>query len=163
LLSAAFLVTFAFGAAAPIKIGIFAFELEDYSAGASSNGQIPADTIHLENVTDEVRKLVAQSGRYDVIDVGRADADAVKSHTLRECDGCDAAIALELGAQQSFVGVVKRISRTEYTVKYRIRDAHTGIIVADEESELRMGADYSWSRGATRLVKDRLLTTNPQP
>ena len=26
-----------------------------------------------------------------------------------------------------------------------------------EDSGLRMGADYSWSRGARRLVKDRLL------
>jgi hypothetical protein len=60
----------------------------------------------------------------------------VKAHTLRECNGCDAGIALKLGAEQSFVGVVKRISRTEYTVKCRIRDASTGAVASDEESEL---------------------------
>jgi hypothetical protein len=76
---------------------------------------------------------------------------------LRDCNGCDAALALGLGAEQSFVGVVRRISRTEYTVRFQIRDAKTGTVLADENSGLRMGADYSWSRGARRLVLDRLL------
>ena len=62
-----------------------------------------------------------------------------------------------LGAEQSFVGVVRRISRTEYTVRFEIRDARTGAVVSAGDSGLRMGADYSWNRGATRLIKDRLL------
>ena len=81
----------------------------------------------------------------------------MKAHTLRECNGCDADIALKLSAEQSFVGVVRRISRTEYTVRFQIRDARTSAVVSSEDSGLRMGADYSWSRGAARLIKDRLL------
>jgi hypothetical protein len=72
-------------------------------------------------------------------------------------DGCDAAMTLKLGAEQFFVGVAKRISRTEYTVRFAIRDAKTGAVVAEADSGLRMGADDSWIRGAVRLVKDRLL------
>jgi hypothetical protein len=52
---------------------------------------------------------------------------------------------------------VKRISRTEYTVRFQIRDARTGAVVSNEDSGLRMGADYSWNRGTVRLIKDRLL------
>ena len=74
----------------------------------------------------------------------------------------EAAIALKLGAEQSFVGVVKRISRTEYTVRFQIRDARTGAIVSDADSGLRMGADNSWSRGAVRLIKDRILESRDQ-
>ena len=81
----------------------------------------------------------------------------MESRPLRTCDGCDAAIAQQLGAEQSFVGVVKRITRTEYTVRYQIRDASTGAVISSADSGLRMGADYSWSRGAVRLIKDRLL------
>jgi Protein of unknown function (DUF2380) len=147
---------------APIKLAIFDFELEDFSAGAASAGETPADTEQLRGVTDEVRQLFAQSGRYRVIDVGSADAAAGKARTLRECNGCDADIALKLGAEQSFVGVVKRISRTEYTVRFQIRDARTGTVVSTEDSGLRMGADYSWSRGAARLIKDRLLESRAQ-
>jgi hypothetical protein len=142
---------------APIKLAMFDFELEDFTDRPSPTDEAPSDTEQLRRVTDEVRQLLAQSGRYSLIDVGSADAVAVKAHALRDCNGCDAGIALKLGAQQSMVGVVKRISRTEYTIRFQIRDAPTGTVVATEDSGLRMGADYSWSRGAARLIRDRLL------
>jgi hypothetical protein len=164
LLCAALLAALAASAAtsAPIKLAIFDFELEDFSAGASSAGGTPHDTERLAHVTDEVRQLFARSGRYSLVDVGTADAAAATAHTLRECDGCDAAIALKLGAEQSFVGVVRRISRTEYVVRFQIRDARTSAVVSDENSGLRMGADDSWSRGAVRLIKDQLLESKAQ-
>jgi hypothetical protein len=144
----------------PIKLAMFDFEFEDFTD--RSAGETPSDTEHLRRATDEVRQLLAQSGRYSLIDVGSADAAAVKAHTLRECNGCDADIALKLRAEQSFVGVVRRISRTEYTVRFQIRDTGTGAVVASADSGLRMGADYSWSRGAARLIKDRLLESRTQ-
>jgi hypothetical protein len=164
-LCAAVLASFAIGAAAPapIKLAIFDCELEDFSAGAATVGETSSDVTQLMDVTNEVRRLFAQSGRYRLVDVSRADAAAAKAHTLRDCNGCDAAIARAFGADQSFVGVVKRISRTEYTVRFQIRDAKTGAVIADANSGLRMGANYSWSRGAVRLIKDRLLEGQAQP
>jgi hypothetical protein len=139
----------------PIKLAVFDFELEDFSA--STAGETPADAGQVAHATDEVRQLLAASGRYSLVDVGGAEAPAATAHTLRDCDGCDAAIALKLGAEQSFVGVIRRISRTEYQVRFRIRDTQTGAVLTEADSGLRMGADYSWNRGAARLVKDRLL------
>jgi len=142
---------------APIRLAMFNFELEDTSAGAEAAGQTASDATGLADTTDAVRKLLVQSGRYDLIDVGSASADAAKTHTLRDCGGCDAAIALVLGADQSLVGVVGRVSRTEYTVRFQLREARTGTILASGDSGLRMGANYSWSRGAVHLVRERLL------
>jgi hypothetical protein len=141
----------------PVKLAIFDFEFEDMSAAASAGEIAAADSQHLADVTSSVRDLFEKSGRYSLVDVGGADAAEVKARSLRKCDGCDAAIAQRLGAEQSFVGVVKRITRTEYTVRYQIRDAGTGAVLSSADSGLRMGADYSWSRGAIRLIKDRLL------
>jgi len=76
---------------------------------------------------------------------------------LRDCGGCEAAIAKELGADQSLIGVVRRVSRTEYTLGFQVRDARTGAVLTRGDSGLRMGADYSWKRGAVRLVSDRLI------
>ena len=146
----------------PVKLAIFEFEFEDMSAAASAGDIAASDSQHLADVTSSVRDLFEQSGGYSLVDVGSADAAEVKARTLRKCDGCDAAIAQQLGAEQSFVGVVKRITRTEYTVRYQIRDAHTGAVLSSADSGLRMGADYSWSRGAVRLIKDRLLEKNSQ-
>ena len=156
ILSAALLVTFAAGATPPpVPLAVFDFELEDFSA--SPEGTASADTVQLVKVNDTVRQLLSQSGRYKLIDVGSADAAAAKTHTLRDCNGCDADIALKLGAEQSLVGVVSRISRTEYVVKFHVRDARTGAVIVTGDSGLRMGADYSWSRGAASLLKAQLL------
>ena len=149
----------------PTKLAVFAFELEDTSAAAPSIGESAvdaADATALTKVTDAVRQTLAESPRYHVIDVGGANADAVKAHALHDCSGCDAAIALNLGADQSLVGVIRRVSRTEYTVRFQVREALTGAVVASADSGLRMGANYSWSRGAVRLISDRLLETQSQ-
>jgi hypothetical protein len=148
-------------APAPIKLAVFDFELQDTSAGPSLTNA--ADAAQLGLVTTEVRRLIEQSGRFRLVDVSSADAEAVTKHTLQQCDGCDAAIASKLDAEQSLVGIVTRISRMEYLVTYRIRDARTGAIIATEQTGLRMGADYSWARGAASLIKDRLLKGQDHP
>ena len=95
----------------------------------------------------EARRVISDSGRYRLVDVASAAGESVKSRSLRQCNGCEAAIALKLGADQSFVGVVTRISRTEYVVRFQIRDARTGAPINARQSDLRIGADYSWNRG----------------
>jgi hypothetical protein len=141
----------------PIRIAMFDFELDDFSGGAGLAGDHAADLVQLDRATSEARRLIAQSGRYGLVDVANAESDAVKGRALRQCNGCEAAIALKLGADQSFVGVVTRISRTEYVVRFQIRDAHTGALVLARQSDLRIGADYSWNRGAASLIKSSLL------
>jgi hypothetical protein len=141
----------------PVKIAVFDFELDDKSAGGGLAGDASSDLAQLDRATSEARRLIAGSGRYGLVDVAGAEGEAVKSRALRNCNGCEAAIALKLGADQSFVGVLTRISRTEYTVGFRIRDAHSGALVLARQSDLRIGADYSWNRGAAALIKNTLL------
>ena len=98
ILWAGLLLTFEAGAAtAPIKLALFDFELEDLSAGASSTDATSADAAHLSNVTEQARQLFAQSGRYILIDVKTVEVPAVRTHTLRDCNGCDADIACSSG------------------------------------------------------------------
>jgi len=138
--------------AAPVKLAVFTFELDDFSAAVATGTPDPADTAELARVTQDVRKLLQESGRYDLVAVENTQAKS-----LRDCNGCDAPVAKQLGAQQSFVGVVKRISRAEYQVHFQLRDAETGALISEADTGLRMGAMDSWNRGALRLVKDRLL------
>jgi hypothetical protein len=149
-------------AAPSIALAVFDFELDDNTA-APSAALTASDASHLAEVTGGVRELLGQSGRYRMVDVSGARDDVVASHGLRDCGGCDAAVAGKLGADQSLIGVVRRVSRTEYTVGFQLRDARTGAVVARGDSGLRMGADYSWKRGAVRLVSDRLLDGVAQP
>lgn len=159
---AASLAASAAAAPAPIALAVFDFELEDTTAAAVASGVTASDDAQLADVTNGVRELFAQSGRYRVIESSGANAEAVKTHTLRDCGGCEAGIALKLGADQSLIGVVRRVSRTEYTIGFQVRDSRTGAVVSRADSGLRMGADYSWRRGAVRLVKDHLLEGRAQ-
>ncbi len=150
------------GQISPVKIAVFDFELEDGSAGAGIAGDRALDAGYLKAVSSEVRRVIEQSGRYRLSDVSAADAEAVRNHSLRACNGCDAGIAAAWDAEQSLTGVVRRITRTEYVVSFRVRDAKSGALIAARDTGLRMGANYSWSRGAVRLIKDWLAGTGPK-
>ncbi len=144
-------------ASPPIKIAVFPFELEDFSAAA---GYIPPDDIDREQLrlsTEEARRLIAASGRYQLVDVSAVNNEAAKAGKLRDCDGCDATIAAGLDADQSMIGIVTRITRMEYAVTYKIRDARSGALVDVKQTDLRMGANVAWSRGARWLIQNRLL------
>jgi hypothetical protein len=151
----------ALGTPAPIALTVFEFELDDNTA-APAAGLAAADASYLAEVTGSVRDALGQSGRYRLVDVGSANEEAVKARALRDCGGCEAAIAQRLGADQSLIGVVRRVSRTEYTLGFQVRDAKTGAVLARGDSGLRLGADYSWKRGAVRLVSDRMIENQPR-
>jgi len=143
----------ALGTPAPAALAVFDFELEDMTA-ASAGASAGSDASHLAEVTGGVREALGQSGRYRIVEIG---GEAGKAGALRDCGGCEASIAQKLGADQSLIGVVRRVSRTEYTLGFQLRDARTGAVLARGDSGLRMGADYSWKRGAVRLVSERLI------
>jgi hypothetical protein len=66
-------------APSPIKIAVFPFELEDFSAGAA---YVPPDDIDREQLrlsTEEARRLIAASGRYQLVDVSAVNDQAAKA------------------------------------------------------------------------------------
>jgi len=144
-------------APSPVKMAVFPFELEDFSAAAA---YVPPDDIDREQLrlsTEEARRLIAASGRYQLVDVSAVNDEVARAGKLRDCAGCEARIAAGLGADQSMVGIVTRITRMEYAVTYKIRDARSGALVEVKQTDLRMGANVAWSRGARWLIENRLL------
>jgi hypothetical protein len=141
----------------PVNIAVFEFELEDVSAaGASSTSQTVSDSSRMQAVTAEARRVLAQSGRYSLIDTNGVDAESVKERSLRSCDGCDAGIALKLGAERSFIGVVTRVANTEYYVSLRITDTRTGKVV-NQQTAFFTGAEDAWPSGVRMLIKHGVL------
>jgi opacity protein-like surface antigen len=143
----------------PIKIAVFPFELEDFSA-AAAEGSSPDVTAALAQSTEEAKQQLLQSGRYSLIDTAGADLGAAKGQGLRNCGGCEAGIAMKLGADQALIGVVTKISMTEYVVQLQVSDAQKGTVISKFTTDLRMGANDSWFRGVRWLMKNRLLAAN---
>ena len=139
-------------ASRPIRLAVFPFELEDFSAAAAYAPPDDIDREQLRLSTEEARRLIAQSGRYQLVDVGAVSDEAAKAGKLHDCEGCEARIAAALNADQSMIGIVTRISRTDYAVTYKIRDAKSGALIDVEQTDLRAGANSAWSRGARWLI-----------
>ena len=138
----------------PIKIAVFGFELEDFSAA----GQAGSAATEASYLARRQTKQNSNSAHRDAILslTPFIQIPAAKGQGLHNCGGCEAPIALSLGAEQAFTGVVTKISMTEYTVRFRISDAQNGQVISTGSTDLRMGADYSWSRGVRWLMQNRM-------
>jgi hypothetical protein len=144
------------GKSPPVKIAVFDFELDDVSPAASVPGESTSSAAVMEKVTSAARRILAQSGRYSLVDVSKADAKPVTEKLLRNCNGCEAGIALQLGADESLLGVVRKASMTDYYVLIQISDARTGKVLAQEAANFA-GGDDGWASGAVSLIRHQVL------
>lgn len=144
-------------AAEPVTVVVFDFELDDRSAGGGVIEADAADAEQLRLSTEEARRLLAESGRYSVIETGSVAQELLEAGGIRHCRGCEGALARQLGAERSLAGIITRITRTEYTLQIVVRDSETGAIVANAFTGLRMGANYAWPRGVKSLMSKSVL------
>ena len=144
----------------PTPIAVFAFELEDASPQASYLGGSGSVAATMTEVNRAARLELAQSGRYRVIDASTLDTKRVAEKGLRNCGGCEAALALHLGAAQSLLGVVVKATQTDYYVMIRIRDARTGKLLDQQEANFA-GSQEGWPSGVRMLIRHQVLATPP--
>ena len=136
-----------------LKIAVFDFELDDRSAVVTQDA---VDTENLRASAEEARRMLSAGG-YGVVDASSAADDVAAAGGLQYCNGCEVALARELGADLAMVGVIKRVSRTEYTLQILVRDSQTGAVLSNDFTGLRMGANYSWPRSVKWLMNNRIL------
>jgi len=141
---------------APVKIAVFDFELDDASPAAALLGKNTSSAAAMDTVSREARRELAQSGRYSVIDASKVAA--AQKTPLQNCDGCEAAVALQLGAEQSLVGVVTRVTQTDYYVRIQIRDARSGKLLDQQEANFA-GGEEGWATGVRMLIKHQILAS----
>jgi len=138
------------------KIAVFDFELEDLSAASVILGQGTTSSASLDKVTQMARSAMTKSARYEVIDPTHAATKTSPHPALKDCDGCETQAALDLGADQSLIGVVRRVSQTDYYVIVQIRDAHTGKVLAQEAANFA-GSEDGWASGVRMLINHQVL------
>ena len=141
--------------AAPLKAAVFPFVFEDTSPEPPQ----PAERTRLHRIDAQLRQLLAQSGRYTMVDTAPVAAKA-KSNSLVSCQACAVSLAKQLGAGVSVVAWVQKVSNLILNINAVIRSTATGKMVAAGSVDIRGNTDESWSRGVSYLVANRLL---PQP
>jgi hypothetical protein len=140
----------------PIKIAVFEFELDDESPAASLQNKTTSTAAAMDEVSSGARLELSRSGRYSVIDASKTDLSAIKDKSLLSCDGCEAGMALKLGAEQALIGVVKRATQTDYYISIQIRDARTGKIL-DQQAANFAGGEEGWGSGVRMLIRHQIL------
>jgi len=143
----------------PPKVAVFDFELMDTSLQGEVNGPRSDEKDRLMRAGDQLRRALAESGRYVVVDIGPVNA-AAHSKNLQACGGCDVQYAQELGADLAITGVVQKVSNLILNMNIYLRNVHTGRLVTSMSADLRGNTDESWSRAMSFLLRNRLLAPN---
>ncbi len=142
----------------PVEIAIFDFELEDRTPASALLNEGSSSASSLDRATQAARRELARSAHYRVLDGNQANAAAVLDKSLRNCEGCEARIASQLGAQQSLIGIIRRVTQTDYYVQIQVRDVCSGQLL-DEEAANFAGGEEGWATGVRMLIRHQVLPT----
>jgi hypothetical protein len=107
-------------------------------------------------LTNRLRDALAESGRYEVVDIGPV-RDAALASNLQNCGGCERRLASELGAELAVTGVVQKVSNLILNINIYVRDVASGKLVEGYSADIRSNTDESWLRGLNWILKNRLL------
>ncbi len=143
----------------PLKVAVFNFELVDTSLQGEVDGPRKDEQQRLMNAGDQLRKGLAESGKFAVLDITPVNVAAHGSN-LQACGGCDVQYAQRLGADLAITGVVQKVSNLILNMNVYLRDTHTSNLVTSMSVDLRGNTDESWSRAMSYLLRNRLLAPN---
>jgi hypothetical protein len=144
--------------APPRSIAVFEFELID----TSGEPERAEHRQRLHEVTEEMRRLLAERG-FRIVDLAPAAERIAQAGYLHGCNGCEADIAAELGADLALRGTVNKVSTLILYVTVAVTDAHTSIPLRVASVSIRGDTDTAWLRGVRYLVRERLADLPQTP
>lgn len=154
----ALLLTGSAAYAGPPKLAVFDFELIDTSLPGEFYGSKPEEA-RLTRISEQLRKELADSGRFQVLDIAPV-RDAAHHSNLQACGGCDVTLAAQLGADIEITGMVQKVSNLIINLNIYLRDVKTGNMITAASADMRGNTDESWSRTMSYLIRNRLLAPN---
>lgn len=147
------------------KVAVFDFELLDTSLQGEIEGARADEQARLLRSGDQLRKGLAASGKYQVLDIAPINA-AAHAKNLQACGGCDVQLAQQIGADIAITGQVQKVSNLILNMNVYLRNTRTGHLVTAMSADFRGNTDDSWARAVSFLLRNRLLAPDygrPQP
>jgi hypothetical protein len=143
-------------AAQPRTAAVFDLELVDTSQEAAA-GERADQTRRIELASEELRRLLAQSGELRILDLAELAPRIREKAPLHKCNGCDEDLAREAGAELVVSGIVQKTSNLILSFAVAIKDAKAGKTIRAGQVDIRGNTDETWLRGVRWLVRNRLL------
>ena len=136
------------------SVAVFDFELIDTSLEGAIRGARPDEQERLARLSDQLRQILRDSGRFSLVDITPIASEALASN-LQACGGCDMHLARRIGAELAITGTVQKVSNL--ILNMNIRDVSSGATTAAMSADMRGNTDETWSRTLDWLVRNRLL------
>jgi hypothetical protein len=80
------------------SVAVFDFELIDTSLEGAIRGARPDEQERLARLSDQLRQILKDSGRFSLVDITPIAREALASN-LQACGGCDVQLARRIGAE----------------------------------------------------------------
>ena len=135
------------------RIAVFGFQLVNTSPAPTT----PEELDRIRRLGEALRAALQQSGRYEVVDIAPVRAKLAGLAEIRGCNGCERALARELGASQASYGWVQKVSNLILNLNLVIEDATTGRILHAGSVDIRGNTDESWFRGLKFLLEEHVF------
>lgn len=135
------------------KVAFFGLLLIDTSPGETTD----EERARLAAMEARLIEALTESGRYEFVDTAPVAKKADLYANLAHCNGCDAKLAAELGADLAMTGEVQKTSNLILSLSVYIRDAATGDLVGGGSADMRGNNDDSWARAVNYVIKNRIL------
>lgn len=139
------------------RIAVFGFQLIDTSPAPPT----PEERDRTRRLGEALRDALQRSGRYEVVDIAPVRAKLAGMAEIRDCNGCERALARELGASQAGYGWVQKVSNLILNLNLVIEDAASGHVLHAGSVDIRGNTDESWSRGLKFLLEEHVFDTPP--
>src|SRR5207248_958423 len=91
------------------SVAVFDFELIDTSLEGAIRGARADEQERLARLSDQLRQILRNSGRFSLIDITPIAREAQASN-LQACGGCDMRFAKRIGAELANTGTVQNVS-----------------------------------------------------
>lgn len=140
-------------------VAVFDMVFINFSQEVDFGAKNEAEHARIRMLTGYLKELLADSGRYALIDtVGLAD-QVSQTGGVFSCNHCEAKLARAAGAPVSITGAVQKLSVLVQTIVLRERNAETGEVIWLYQTDIRGNTDIAWKRGLKWLVDHRLLAS----
>lgn len=138
---------------AEAKAAFFGMQFLDTSLG----GETADELERLAALEVQLVDSLSAAGRYAFVDVAPVADRLDRISNIAHCNGCDADLARQLGAEVAITGEVQKTSNLILHIGVYVRDAETGALVGGGSTDIRGNTDETWRRGLDYLIRNRLL------
>ena len=138
--------------AEPPKAAVFDFQLADLGIQEPTD----ADRARLKPLSDQLRSLLKESARYEIVSTDPVKEDVAKGSELRRCNGCAEEYARKLGADVAITGEIQKVSNLILNINVYVKDLRSDKAEQAYSVDIRGDNDVSFDRGIRYLVKNNM-------